>query len=373
MVEKLQVSKKEGWQQTARSFERWARGATPTSQETQTGASKVAAGLMRPQSAQSIVEFMLVSVPLLALIFGIMEFGLVFFKSTSLDFLTREVARTVALCANTCDVTYIVDSTVAAGYRLEEGNVGGGTFYRDYYALKKIQQSSYAPYGMLDIEYVLLQHVGEQTDDPRADPNTNTVTNLTGPWEPNVGRQGPDIYPNYQYHWQLYALPKSTLQNDSRANTVQNRTPNPANILFNDALPNQIPLLTGGSNGVLPFKGGVNDKFNGWRSNRCFRNESSDTCYQNFPNAKPDGTADVAAGNCAAWPGRYYVFPTDRFYVQIVLRHTWITPFMPTINTDGRSQSLQGFKNNNFLFLTSRVYNKVEAQLYASLGSVCGG
>lgn len=371
--DKIHKSKLEGWQQTARTFERWARGATPPTAELQNGRDKLAAGLVRPQSAQSIVEFMLVSVPLLALIFGIMEFGLVFFKSTTLDFLGREVARTVSICGNTCDISYVMDGSAPGGFRLEEGYTGNGTFYRDYYVLKAIEKV-YQTNGFTDIEYVLLQHVGEQADDPRTDSDTGTITKANGPWETNMGRAGPDIYPNYQYHWQLYAFPKPNLPG-IKGNQVPVRASNPANIAFTDALPSQIPLLSNNFSGpvALPMKTGVNDKYNGWRSAKCFTNEVSNTCYKNVPYALPDGRPDTSLGNCPTWSGRYTIVPTDRFYVQIVLRHMWITPFMPTINTDLRSRSLQGFADTNYLYLTSRVYSKIEPQLYASPAPVCGG
>src|SRR5436190_3766699 len=135
LVEQLEKSKVGSWRQTARTFESWARGATPNAADLPKGKGKLAAGLVRPQSAQSIVEFMLVSVPLLAIIFGIMEFGLVFFKSTTLDFVGREITRTVSICGNECDISYVPDGS---SFRLEKGYTGSGTFYRDYYPLQAI-------------------------------------------------------------------------------------------------------------------------------------------------------------------------------------------------------------------------------------------
>ncbi len=57
----------------------------------------------RPVSAQALVEFMLVSIPLLATMFGIFEFGLAFWDLAQLAQVTRDAAREVAACANQCD------------------------------------------------------------------------------------------------------------------------------------------------------------------------------------------------------------------------------------------------------------------------------
>ncbi len=54
---------------------RWARGSVLAGPETGWTGQRLSK-LTRPQPAQAIVEFLLVSVPLLALIFGILEFGL---------------------------------------------------------------------------------------------------------------------------------------------------------------------------------------------------------------------------------------------------------------------------------------------------------
>ena len=107
----------------SRDFSRWARGgsakpstpATPLLQRTLASAG-------RPQDAQSILEFLLVSVPLLALIFGILEIGLAFYESTNLDYAASEAARTVSVCANICDYLY------------------NGTLYRDYNMLRTLNQ-----------------------------------------------------------------------------------------------------------------------------------------------------------------------------------------------------------------------------------------
>lgn len=319
--------------QAGRAFSRWARGGMVV-EEAAGLARKGLAGATRPQSAQAIVEFLLVSVPLLALLFGILEFGLAFFESTNLDFVTRDMARTVAVCATTCDQ---YDSST------------GKLVYRDFSLLQKIETYNM---NLDNVEYVLIQHVGEQQDIPQV---------ITGTAQ-TIGRVGPDIYANYQYHWQLYAPSKINFPaSDPRKNSVPARSAanNPSNLKLNDALPNQIPSL-----GSLPMNpDGSNTNFNGYRSNPCNLLVEAN-CRQNIPAAKADGSASGGLAN-PVWNGRYQCVPTDRFYVQIVYRHTWITPFLPTVNTSGRTQTLQGFGANNALFMSSKIYEKIEPTLYS--------
>jgi TadE-like protein len=315
------------WRSAARKLNYWARGGVAPLKDDAPAAQRHLANLARPASAQSIVEFMLISVPLLALIFGIMEFGLVFFKTTNLDFTTRELARTVQICSNECDVTIAADGSIVNGY------AAGGTFYRDYYMLrelnKQINNASAA-----DVEYVMLQHVGEYNDNPLINPETRQPYG-GGRGLPVTGRAGPDTYANYQFHYQLYALPKNGFPaSNLRSNNVAPRANDVKNIRYNDARPGEIRLLS--ANGVLgtpviPFNAD-NNRYNGWRANRCLTNETDATCRKNIPNANADGTA--AGGTpVPTWRGRYVCVPTDRFYVQVVIRHDWITPFLPTIST----------------------------------------
>ncbi len=309
------------------AFESWARGGTSLTAVSQPMTLKQGlSGATRPQSAQAIVEFLLISVPLLALIFGIMEFGLAFFQSTNLDYTTREVARSTALCVNNCDIT---DS--------------GGTFYRDYYALKELRNSNI---NLDNVEYVLIHRVAEDKDQP----NIGDVT---------IGRAGPDIYANYQFNYQLYAMPRNNLAaSDVRHNSVAARSPDTSSLLLNDAAPGQVPLLNS-----LPSTT-YNTTYNGWRSNPCFIGLD---CRLTIPRANPDGS-EITGSTEPAWPGRFICAPTDRFYVQIVYRHTWITPFMPTLNQDGHSQTLRGFSESNALILSSKVYQKLETRLLTQAG-----
>ncbi len=322
----------------SRGFLRWARGgqrSSPACSDTFLNKSLAAAG--RPQSAQSILEFLLVSVPLLALIFGILEIGLAFFESTNLDFAAQEASRAVSVCANSCDV------------------LSGSTIYRDYNMLRALNRVNLR---LENVEYVIVQHVGEQEDDP-------ALSNL-----PDLGRAGPDIYANYKYHWQLYALPKSVVSypnNDPRANTVAARSDGDAlGVRLADAQCNQVPLLTvaGNPGGCALAWQSYDDDYNGFRSNTCFSSDTAADCRKTIPVSDKNG-APVGSQTIVAWPGRYICVPTDRFYVQIVYRHNWITPFMPTLNLDGKTQTLRGFGASNSLILSSKVYQKVEPRQFA--------
>ncbi|MBN9392466.1 MAG: pilus assembly protein [Chloroflexi bacterium] len=328
----------------SRDFSRWARGgsakpstpATPLLQRTLASAG-------RPQDAQSILEFLLVSVPLLALIFGILEIGLAFYESTNLDYAASEAARTVSVCANICDYLY------------------NGTLYRDYNMLRTLNQVNIR---LDNIEYVLVQHVGEQIDDPG------------GTTFPDLGRAGPDIYANYKYHWQLYALPKpsgSYPANDPRVNTVGTRSGgDPLGVKLADAKCNQIPLLTVAANpgNCALAWASYDDQFNGYRSGACFSGDADTICRKNIP--KSDQYGQPTGQTQDTWPGRYICIPTDRFYVQIVYRHNWITPFMPTLNLDGKTQTLKGFGSTNSLILSSKAYQKVEPRQFAGTSGQAG-
>jgi hypothetical protein len=58
---------------------------------------------LKPTSAQALVEFIYVSIPMLMLFIGILEFGVVFWNNQRLELVTREFARRTAICANGCD------------------------------------------------------------------------------------------------------------------------------------------------------------------------------------------------------------------------------------------------------------------------------
>lgn len=328
-------------------FSQWLRGGLAV--EPGGGlARRGLAGATRPQSAQSIVEFLLVSVPLLAFLFGILEFGLVFFENTNMEFATREFARTVAICGATCD-KYGSD---------------GKLVYRDYYPLKSLEGLSL---NYDNIEYVLIQHTGEEKD-------------LPVPGDTNYGRLGstsrqPDIYDNYKYHWQLYAFPKNSMSaTDKRSNTVPARGTNPNSIRLADALPSQIKGSPALATSLPMNPDGSNAKFNGWRSNLCVKPASASdpdndpNCRKDVPKGDQYGKP-VTGEKYDTWPGRCSTVPTDRFYVQIAYRHRWITPFLPTVSADGRSQTLGGFDSDTGILMSNKIYQKVEPVLFRASGN----
>lgn len=333
-------------QRASRDFSRWARGGpieAPASGNSFLNKSLAAAG--RPQSAQSILEFLLVSVPLLTIIFAILEIGLAFFESTNLDFAAQEAARSVSVCANSCDA------------------LNGTVLYRDYNMLRALNRVNLR---LENVEYVLIQHVGEQVDDP------------AGSGLPDLGRAGPDIYNNYKYHWQLYALPKPAASypaNDPRVNTVPARTGgDPLGVRLADAKCSDVPMLKvpgNPGNCALGWQS-YDDDFNGFRSSACFTSDADAICRKNIPVSDQFGVAISPAQTYPAWPGRYICVPTDRFYVQIVYRHNWITPFMPTLNLDGKTAALRGFGSTNSLILSSKVYQKVEPRQFAGVSGSGG-
>ena len=315
------------------TFSRWARGGMHSAELNEAaGLNRLArrglANASQPHSAQSIVEFMLISVPLLALIFGIMEFGIAYFESTTLDYTTRNVARSVQVCAGDCDITKTV-------------------MYRDYYALKTLRASTL---DLDRVDYVLLQHVGEQDDVP-----------VAGPGAEDVGRIGPDIYLNYKYHYQLYAAPHAA--GSGKTALPARSGGDPENLYLTDATTDQVGLS-------LPTNGNT-VKFNGWRSHFCDP-PSDPGCRQDTQPAKPDGSLDTSpTAKVTNWPGRYACVPTDRFYVQIAFKHYWITPFMPTIDTTSNKPTLQGYGAKDAVILSSKVYQKIEPIFYATGSSTC--
>lgn len=372
----LNDERRTGLRRAAEGFGRWARGSmsVPATTEPIKGLPGLArrglAGANRPQSAQSIVEFLLVSVPLLALIFGILEFGMVFFQQTNLDNAAREVARAIAICGAKCD-----------GMQPEQSeanpNPTNQVFYKDYYGLRQLGRMST---DLVNLEYMLVQHVGEENDEPwHDDPATKDYVEPA--YQENFGRVGPDSYDYYKYHWQLYALPKSDMSTkDNRRNTVpvnQGRTGDPMGVRLTSALPSQIPALAeteyNNFGGVTQrFLGSMHSDFNGWRSARCIDTTQTGGC-RTEQMRKTDKTGKDL-GVCTAnprWAGRYASVPTDRFYVELVYRHQWITPMLPTVDMSGKSQTLQGFTDQNHIMLRSKVYQKVEPQLFAQADGGC--
>jgi TadE-like protein len=58
---------------------------------------------LKPTSAQALVEFIYVSIPMLMMFLGIFEFGVAFWNNGRLETATREIARRTGICGNGCD------------------------------------------------------------------------------------------------------------------------------------------------------------------------------------------------------------------------------------------------------------------------------
>ena len=146
----------------------------------------------------------------------------------------------------------------------------------------------------------------------------------------------------------------------------------PLGVKLADAKCNQIPLLTVAANpgNCALAWASYDDQFNGYRSGACFSGDADTICRKNIP--KSDQYGQPTGQTQDTWPGRYICIPTDRFYVQIVYRHNWITPFMPTLNLDGKTQTLKGFGSTNSLILSSKAYQKVEPRQFAGTSGQAG-
>ena len=322
------------------TFSRWARGGVRQDELNSGGAvRRRLAHASQPHSAQSIVEFMLVSIPLLALIMGTMEFSLAFFDNGTVDFVERDVARETANCDQDCDV------------------LQNGTLYNDYYALQVVVSSTL---DMGRVQYVWIQHVGEIHDQPS---NTIVGSDTITDGAVSRGRVETSPYSDYPNQYQLYAPPNGPSGSNTGSNSVAPRGSDPAHLYLNDATASQVgmsSIITGGDN--------VNN--NGWRAASCLPiNKTSTNCRNNIPNATSTGNA--TGNGVHYWPGRYICEPTDRFFVQVAYRHYWVTPFLPSINASGNGLTLKGFANGTYVLLGAKVYQKVEPTLYAGAGN-CG-
>src|SRR5689334_15249125 len=133
------------WPQMHRRLSRAARG----------GGSR--RRLLRPASAQALVEFVLVSAPLLGTMFFIFEFGIAFFDLEQLNQAVQQAAREVASCANQCD------SPPPSG----QGGSDKGV-YKDMRALQAIvnknpEQKNGTKLIPENIEYVVIRRVADTT------------------------------------------------------------------------------------------------------------------------------------------------------------------------------------------------------------------
>jgi len=264
----------------------------------------------RPTSAQALMEFALVSIPLLITMVGIFEFGLAYYDNTKLDSTTREFARRIAICSNGCD-SYAVGNLTA----------NGTTIPYDVAALRIIAATGYENPAALDatnINYIHVQRVG--IDGTLSTTVTTTYRTNGGMVDANSVK-GSDNQPlGYRPFYQHYVYSAS-------ANTTA-----PFRLL--NHLEWQPQYL---NSSQAPYNG------------------------RGFPSIGYDVTngATIPADHQA---GRNICEPTDRFYVEIEYKHNWVTPM----------GSLTGLQGN--IALTRRIYGKIEPRFFgggAPLVGVC--
>lgn len=221
----------------------------------------------QPSSAQALLEFALVSIPLLMLMIGIFEFGLAYFDMTKLDTTTREVARRLTVCANFCD------------YSEKYNLTSGGNVPYDIFALAIITANDYDNPARLEpanIQYIHFQRVNTE--------GTTTTTATTN-------------YVN------LGGVPKD-------ANTVTGT----------DTLPLGLrPFYMhykydSTQTSVAPYKLDTNYVPAGLNA------DQRPYQYRGWPSKGYDTSGNYHVN------GRNICEPTDRFYVQISYLHNWVTP-----------------------------------------------
>ncbi len=218
----------------------------------------------RPTSAQALMEFVLVSIPLLITMVGIFEFGLAYYDNTKLDSTTREFARRIAICSNGCD-SY---STLTAD---------GNTIPWDVAALRIIvippSGNTYENPAALDatnINYIHVQRVG--LDGTMSTTVTTTYRSAGSVMDANSLGFG------YKPFYQRYIYSAS-------ANTTA-----PFRLLSNTEW-----QPSGMTSGQGPYAG------------------------RGFPSKGYNVGSDYQSG-------RNICEPTDRFYVEIEYKHNWVTP-----------------------------------------------
>lgn len=262
----------------------------------------------KPSSAQALLEFALVSIPLLMLMIGIFEFGMAYFDMTKLDTTTREVARRLSVCANFCDYTpkYDLTSNSSVPY--------------DIYALAIITANDYDNPARLEPSNINFIHI------QRTDTDGNYV------WD---DASIPTSVKNAKY----VNLGGSQVVGTTKGSDNQYLGLRPYYMRY---------IYDASKTAVAPFAldtayvpTGIN------ASQRAYQ-------YRGWPSKGYDITSGYHIN------GRNICEPTDRFYVQISYRHNWITPL----------GSLTGL--NGGVDLNRQINGKIEAKYYQSSAAAVG-
>jgi len=337
------------WQQMNRRASRLARGGVKSSRPNP----------LRPTTAQALVEFMLISVPLLATMFGIFEFGLAFWDIQQLAQVTREAARETASCSNQCD-TVAPDSSGAPDPQ---------RVYKDMRALQAVvDKNSYQRNGTklnpVNINYIIIRRVADAVGTGSSDSFTlNSPVDLTST----------DIKGQYQVYVTKFVTGSDGV---SRPDTAGSYLP------FKDPDATQLAAVMADA--------GITDMPNAGTDNTSYL--SSPCSTSTLPGSPPGtGTGRITDANkdgqgsfvysCLYsgatgksndpkynWSrGRPICQPADRFYLEISYRHYWATPFFPEVGV-----AVSRPKNDSgFVTIKQRVYLKVEPNYFPISGAAC--
>ncbi len=329
------------WQQLNHQVSRMARGGS---------LSKTKALPLRPVSAQALVEFMLVSIPLLATMFGIFEFGLAFWDTQQLAQVTREGARQIASCANQCDGpplegTIASDTATYKDVRLLQAVVDATT--AQLIDSKTVQRNG-TQLNPFNIDYVLVRRVADTAGATGL--SEFQLNNASGSYDISGQYQLYVYDPDYKTFNKFLPFKDGSAADATRIGLP----PRPAkNQTWNTA------YLSSPCNGtpVDPRNGPINDTTktpaNGFTFS-CSYSSPSDGVYS------PDPTQQWIRG-------RPVCQPTERFYVEVGYRHYWVAPFFPEMGaTVSRPKDLNGF-----VMIKQRVYLKVEPRFFPVNGGTC--
>jgi hypothetical protein len=304
---------------------------------------------LRPVTAQALVEFVLVSVPLLATMFFIFEFGIAFFELQQLNQVVSFVARDTAACANQCDGA-------------PPDVYGDNKNYKDVKAFldvmdRNVDQRNGTKLATDQIEYILIR----RSADSSISAGNQEFAVYTNAGQTDISR----IYQLYVYDSAAKSNNKFIPFKDGAAS---------------DALKIGLPDPTKDSSGnTHPFNN------SNYLSSPCLGTANGSTIantygtnaaagfdftcrYYSTTSSDPNLQALASDPNFNWSRGRPICQPSERFYVEIGYRHHWVTPFFPQVG----NVSLSAPKNDNgYVILRQKTYAKVEPRFFPVEGGTC--
>ncbi|MEI6043477.1 MAG: TadE/TadG family type IV pilus assembly protein [Chloroflexota bacterium] len=341
------------WQKLNCKLSRIARG----------GASGLAPNRpLRPVTAQALVEFMLVSIPLLATMFAIFEFGMAFWDLEQVSQVTREAARETAACANQCDD------------QVKRTTTSDTAYYKDLRALQAIinknqilgpDNITYVDYSNgtrlnpANIDYILIRRVA----DAEAFSGMDYFKLNTANGSLDISTQY-QMYVPYLINGQVPANRFIPFQDATVSQTIQIGLPDPTK-------------STDGTNATLPFFNSnylsspcINIVATGAISYTDSTKFSKGAVGMNFTCRYNDTTAHKSDPVYNWSRGRPVCQPADRFYVEVAYRHYWVAPFFPEVGVSVSRP--KGPNENGFIVIKQRSYLKVEPRFFpVGDGGIC--